>query len=318
MYALGIYNKTPVQRLRWKTPSEKLLGTKPNVSNIQVFGCGAYVWLPKQIRKTKLQPKAELMTFIGFGQSGNYQFMRNNNSIFEASTVIFDEELYPRCKDSKRRAVTRIGSRSNNSNPTSPTPQADDDTGSSSSSFTSRRPTPSSAPAAPSAAPAYTRPPEYATKTPSPPPFDSENQNKEQDDNGEFDSAFKSSRPKLEPSVSAKGKGREPGPSYSLRSGNIPGFNVESPSTDDEPENPFLTSPKTPPKKQVKLMPPPVRRSDRLRKPNIQPDSIYGKKSPTSILKRKERKPDRQLQLEIDEGTHETRSQSPQSDEQVP
>lgn len=122
----------------------------------------------------------------------------------------------------------------------------------------------------------------------------------------------------MEPSVSAKGKGREPGPSYSLRSGNIPGFNVESPSTDDEPENPFLTNPKTPPKKQVKLIPPPVRRSDRLRKPNIQPDGIYGKKSPTSILKRKERKPDRQLQLEIDEGTHETHSQSPQSDEQVP
>jgi len=43
-----------------------LIKVKPDLSKLHVFGCGAYVFLPKEVRANKLSPRSELMTYIGY------------------------------------------------------------------------------------------------------------------------------------------------------------------------------------------------------------------------------------------------------------
>ena len=79
-----LYNRTPIKHLDWITPFEKIEGETPDVSNLKVFGCAAYVHLPPEVRKNKLSPKSELMIFLGFeeGYKG-YLFMHlPKNNLF--------------------------------------------------------------------------------------------------------------------------------------------------------------------------------------------------------------------------------------------
>ena len=48
LHALHLYNRTPMRRLEYSTPFELLNGNKPDVSHFQVFGCGAYVFIPEE------------------------------------------------------------------------------------------------------------------------------------------------------------------------------------------------------------------------------------------------------------------------------
>ena len=110
-YAVHVYNRTPVRCLAWRTPYEVLNGNKPDISRLRVFGCGAYVFLPEDVRVNKLAPRAELMTFIGYtdGTKG-YKFMRKpNNIVFHAVTALFDEYMFPHCPDYKSPGHTPIG-----------------------------------------------------------------------------------------------------------------------------------------------------------------------------------------------------------------
>ncbi|PIL36305.1 hypothetical protein GSI_01968 [Ganoderma sinense ZZ0214-1] len=66
-HAAHLHNRTPTCRLEWRTPYELLNGTKPDISHLCVFGCGAYVFLPPEVRKNKLSPKSELMIYLGVG-----------------------------------------------------------------------------------------------------------------------------------------------------------------------------------------------------------------------------------------------------------
>jgi hypothetical protein len=75
--AVHVYNWTPIMRHNWKMPFENLEHTKPDVTHLRVFRCGAYVFLPEEVRHNKLNPKSELMTFIGYPQGvKGYFFMR--------------------------------------------------------------------------------------------------------------------------------------------------------------------------------------------------------------------------------------------------
>src|SRR6266446_3990396 len=52
-----LYNHTPMCRLEWKSPSEELHKEKPDLSHLQILGCGDYIFIPKDVRKNKLSPK---------------------------------------------------------------------------------------------------------------------------------------------------------------------------------------------------------------------------------------------------------------------
>ena len=111
-HAVHLYNRTPVRRLKWKTPYELLHKKVPDISHLCVFGCGAYVYLPEEVRKNKLSPKSELMVFLGYpeGMKG-YLFMRfHNNSLFRGATAVFDETYFPKCPGAQpQRGGVRAG-----------------------------------------------------------------------------------------------------------------------------------------------------------------------------------------------------------------
>jgi len=106
-----LYNCTPIWRLDWKTPREFLTKEKPNISHLHILGCGAYVFIHKDLHVNKLSPKLELMTFLGYrhGHELNMMFMRApNNVIFTAAMALFDEHLFPKCAKTKVPPVTQI------------------------------------------------------------------------------------------------------------------------------------------------------------------------------------------------------------------
>ena len=52
-------------QLEDKSPCEALIGKKPSLSHIRVFGCDAYVHVPME-KITKLDSKSERCIFIGY------------------------------------------------------------------------------------------------------------------------------------------------------------------------------------------------------------------------------------------------------------
>jgi transposase InsO family protein len=58
-YAVYLYNRTPTKVQGWKTPYKKITGITPDLSHIRVFGCWAYMHVPKERRQLgKLGAKA--------------------------------------------------------------------------------------------------------------------------------------------------------------------------------------------------------------------------------------------------------------------
>jgi Integrase core domain len=61
-HAVHLYNRTPISHLLWAMPFELLRKEKPDVANLPVFGCLAYVYVPEEKRLNKLSPQSEKMT----------------------------------------------------------------------------------------------------------------------------------------------------------------------------------------------------------------------------------------------------------------
>jgi transposase InsO family protein len=96
-HSIHVYNRTPLARHDWKTPYEIIHKEKPSVKHLRVFRSGAYVFVPEEDCKKKLQPKAKLMTYIGWGPSG-HRFMNEDGGERHVSNAKWDEYLFPRCK----------------------------------------------------------------------------------------------------------------------------------------------------------------------------------------------------------------------------
>src|SRR5258705_13621001 len=54
--ATHLYNCTPVCCLNWRTPYKLVYNEVPSIEHLRVFGCGAYVHIPADVRKDKLAP----------------------------------------------------------------------------------------------------------------------------------------------------------------------------------------------------------------------------------------------------------------------
>ena len=77
LHANYLYNHTPVQCLDWQTLKGYLDKVNPDLSHLCIVGCGAYVFIHKDLQANKLTPKSELMTFLGYhdGHELNMMFM---------------------------------------------------------------------------------------------------------------------------------------------------------------------------------------------------------------------------------------------------
>jgi hypothetical protein len=112
-YAVHVYNQTPLKHSSndYKTLFERLHHTKPDVAHLRVFGCGAYVFFPEDVRSNNLSPRSELMTFICLSEgTKGYIFMRSpNNNVFTAIQALFDKMLFPKCPTMHHVGYTPVG-----------------------------------------------------------------------------------------------------------------------------------------------------------------------------------------------------------------
>jgi hypothetical protein len=96
--------------LQWQTLFQLLNGERPSIDHLRVFGCGAYVPIPAEIRSNKLAPKSELMLYLGNtpGTHG-HMFMRSpNNVLYYTTHSIFDESMFPQCQTQAKRPLIRL------------------------------------------------------------------------------------------------------------------------------------------------------------------------------------------------------------------
>jgi hypothetical protein len=112
MHTTHVYNRTPMHRLKWDTPYTLSNGEAPDISHLKVFGCSAYVHIPKETRANGLAPKSKLMAYLGHTEGIKaFKFMRlSNNTLYYSTTALFDKTLFPKCSTpGKKRGTTRIG-----------------------------------------------------------------------------------------------------------------------------------------------------------------------------------------------------------------
>src|ERR1700761_6457129 len=82
----------------------------PDISHLRVFGCGAYVHIPKDRRANALSPKSELMVYLGHIEGIKAStFMRlSNNTLFTSTTALFDKTIFPKCETERVRKTTHL------------------------------------------------------------------------------------------------------------------------------------------------------------------------------------------------------------------
>lgn len=92
-----ILNRTVTKALDLsKTPYEIKNGVKPSVSKLRVFGCAAYVHIPKENR-SKLDDRGRKCIFVGYSENSNgYDFYDlETGEFFSAGSAVFVEDEFP-------------------------------------------------------------------------------------------------------------------------------------------------------------------------------------------------------------------------------
>lgn len=93
--AIYLQNRLP-SRTTGKTPYELWESHLPDLSQTHIFGCKAFVHIPKQFRG-KLESKAELLTFVGYEEGSKaYRFLDTNTAKIKVSrdANFIDEHLF--------------------------------------------------------------------------------------------------------------------------------------------------------------------------------------------------------------------------------
>ena len=101
MMSLYIQNRIPHRILDNMTPEEEFIGRKPCVDHLWIFGCPAYIQVPKDKWK-KLDSTRIKGTFVGYSISSKaYRiYIKEGIHIEVSRDVIFDENhAYKRSKD---------------------------------------------------------------------------------------------------------------------------------------------------------------------------------------------------------------------------
>ncbi|UYV65267.1 hypothetical protein LAZ67_3003757 [Cordylochernes scorpioides] len=91
--ATNILNRSATKQTPGTTPYELFFGTKPNVANYKIFGCNAYMHIPKENRK-KWDNKSIKLMFLGYeNTSKNFRLWDwKTRKIRISKDVTFDEK----------------------------------------------------------------------------------------------------------------------------------------------------------------------------------------------------------------------------------
>ena len=102
--ACYLVNISPSSTLEDKTTHEVWTSKKPSLSNLRVFGCDAYVHVPKE-KRTKLDNKSERCIFIGYkdGLKGyklwnlkTRKVVYNRDVVFRDMKYVINHEILPK------------------------------------------------------------------------------------------------------------------------------------------------------------------------------------------------------------------------------
>ncbi|MEL7342345.1 MAG: reverse transcriptase domain-containing protein, partial [Bacteroidota bacterium] len=98
--AVYLHNRSPTSAIKDQTPFERLFGIKPDISNLRVFGCVAYMHVPDSQRK-KLDAKARRTIFIGYppGVKGYKLYDLEKGAFFISRNVKFFEDQFNESRD---------------------------------------------------------------------------------------------------------------------------------------------------------------------------------------------------------------------------
>jgi hypothetical protein len=90
--ACYLVNRSPSLALDDKTPQEIWTSKEPYLTHLKVFGCDAYVHVPKE-NMSKLDKKAEKCIFIGYkyGIKGYKIWNRETKKVVYSRDVVFRE-----------------------------------------------------------------------------------------------------------------------------------------------------------------------------------------------------------------------------------
>ena len=91
--AVYLMNRTPRQKLGWKTPFEALFGRKPSLKHLHIVGSKCY-FLDHRVAKTmKLDPRAEIGYLVGYDSTNIWRIWNpaNGYTIIRARDVYFNE-----------------------------------------------------------------------------------------------------------------------------------------------------------------------------------------------------------------------------------
>ena len=97
--AVMIRNRSPTVSVDNMTPYECFYGSKPDVSHFKVFGCKAYMHVPKENRK-KWDSKTKKCIFVGYSitSKGYRLYDPVSRKICVSRDVLFDEDQFIHCK----------------------------------------------------------------------------------------------------------------------------------------------------------------------------------------------------------------------------
>ena len=104
-YVVHIKDRTPHKAIA-STPYEKLIGSKPSLKHVRVFGCAAFVY--EHDPKSKVHARAAPAVMLGCNDHSVYTVERlTDRKIINSVHVTFDEESFPKLEIRNRVAVVR-------------------------------------------------------------------------------------------------------------------------------------------------------------------------------------------------------------------
>jgi len=93
--AVYLMNRSPTRALKdGKVPAEKWFGRRPNLSHLKVFGCTAYLHVPKNLAGGKFQPRAVKCIFLGYTVNGYRLWNLERRRLVLGRNVVFNESNF--------------------------------------------------------------------------------------------------------------------------------------------------------------------------------------------------------------------------------
>ena len=92
LWSVQLKNCSQTSALPDRTPFQALTGKLPDLTYLWIFGCRAYIYIPKekQMQSGKWDPRSKRCIFVGYDASGIYQLWNGHRAIC-SEDVIFDE-----------------------------------------------------------------------------------------------------------------------------------------------------------------------------------------------------------------------------------